>query len=96
MAEVLKIQESLKLRKMCLVQRDKDENFTKNVSKFDSDQNFPTLDEFTGAKMGLVYLHDTYQFDLKMLVNGTISTKSGLSFCSEHKLQFQDFYQLTR
>lgn len=39
-------------------------------------QDFPTAIDFQGALNGMVLLHDTYQFDIPQLLNGTIDLPS--------------------
>ncbi len=62
--------------------------------------NFPTKEDFLGAKKGLVLLHETYQFDVNLLTRGRLLAKSyplgALSFKNAHPLGLDDLLGLCR
>ena len=60
-------------------------------------RDFPVKGDFEGALRGLIFLYDTYKFDLKSLRSNKKMTKTGRkTFKNEHKLDSEDFFRLSK
>lgn len=81
------------VEKLLLVRDVKDE--IKNITEGE----FTREQDYLGAKKGLLLLQDTYHFDILALTKGKLISnnfpRGPLKFKNRHKLELEDFLQLT-